>query len=466
MFYKLKKDYMLRGWKLLPTGVINRETRQFKFLPPKKFSVLKLCDGQIDSENEFFDDERRKILQELRAEGFVESNDTPSPLEDGQKYKFYDNRFMRSAHWSITGKCNLKCRHCYMSAHKHKVEEFTHAQCMEIISQMAACGIQKIILTGGEPLVRKDFWEIVDALTAADIKIDKIYTNGLLINEKFCAELEKRNLRPEFQISFDGIGCHDWLRGVEGAEKLTLRALKLLQEKNLPATCPMAIYKGNLFSLRETVKKLASLGVKYLKVTPIALSGEALGMKEKILSTEEIFNFCLDYIPQYISDSAPLPLNLSGIFYGMNASEYKIPIVKAPEGINCDKNCLCEYIRNQIHIDFNGFVMPCPPMGYDYSGKKIFSTIFDKPLKELLNEGAYMNFINTRLGDYFKKNPRCAACEYKNRCSSGCRGIAMSNNGDGDLFGVDKDTCKFFKGGYYDRVLAICDKLGLKNIGV
>ncbi|MBR4153343.1 MAG: radical SAM protein [Selenomonadaceae bacterium] len=464
MFYKLKKDYVLRGWKLLPTGVINRETREYKFLPKKIFSVLKLCDGQIDSESELFDDDQRKIMEELRAEGYVEANETPSLIEDGQAYKFYDNRFMRSAHWSITGKCNCKCRHCYMSAPQHKVEEFIHEQCIEIISQMEQCGIQKVILTGGEPLFRKDFWEIVDALTNADIKIEKIYSNGLLINEKFLAELEKRNLRPEFQISFDGVGCHDWLRGVEGAEKLTLRALKLLQEKNLPVTCPMALYKGNVFSLRDTAKKLSGLGVKYLKVTPIATSGEALGMSDQILSTSELYNVLIDYIPQYIAEGAPLPISLSGIFYGINASEYKIPIVKAPEGIDCDKNCVCEYIRNQIHIDFNGFVMPCPPMGYDYSGKKLFSTIFDKPLKELLNDGAYMNFINTRLKDYFKANPTCAVCEYKNRCSGGCRGLAMANNGDGDLLGVDNTACKFFKGGYYDKVITLAEKLNLKNI--
>ena len=116
MFYKLKSDYMLRGWKLLPTGVINRETRQFKFLSGKKFGILKMCNGLLDSESLFFDDEQRKIMEELRAEGYVEANDKPSTLEDVQEYKFYDNRFMKSAHWSITGKCNCRCRHCYMFA--------------------------------------------------------------------------------------------------------------------------------------------------------------------------------------------------------------------------------------------------------------------------------------------------------------------------------------------------------------
>ena len=439
MFYKLKSDYMLRGWKLLPTGVINRDTRDYKFLPMKKFSVLKLCNGQ----NEIFDDDQRKIIEELLSEGYIEANDTPSPLEGVQEYKFYDNRFMRSAHWSITGKCNFKCRHCYMSAPQHKVEEFTYEQCMDIIAQLAACDIQTISLTGGEALVRKDFWEIVEALTAADIKITTIYSNGLLINEKFISELEKRYLNPKFQISFDGVGCHDWIRGVEGAEKFATRAIKLLREKNFTVICAFGLHKGNVHVLRDTVKKLASLGVNYLRVASISEDGEALGMSDKILSTDETYNALIDYIPQYISDGAPVKLSLSGIFEGISPSEYNIPMAKVPEGVNIDRACVCGTVHNAIHIDFNGFVMPCPAMSFNDAGKKHFAPIFDKPLKELLNDGDYMNFINTRMEDYFKANPTCAACEYKNRCSGGCRGLAMANNGDGDLLGIDKGACKF-----------------------
>ena len=465
MYYRLKSDYMLRGWKFLPTGVINRDTREYKFLPKEKFSVLKLCDGQNNSDSAIFDDKQRKVIEEFIADGYVEAKEEISPLEDVQKYKFYDNRFMETAHWSITGKCNCKCRHCNMSAPQHKVEEFTHEQCMDIISQMESCGIQKVSLTGGEVLVRKDFWEIVDALIAADIKIYKIFTNGLLINEKFISELDKRNLKPEIQISFDGIGgCHDWIRGVNGAEKLALRAIKLLTEKNFYVRCLFALHKGNIKYLRETVKKLANCGVKSLFVTPITVDGEAVGMKNEILSAEEVYKVIIDYIPQYIADGVPLQANLASVFYGISPSEYMIPFVKAPENVDIDKNCLCHSIRNSIRINFEGFVMPCPAMGFDENAKKHFSTIFNKPLKELLNNGAYMNFINSRMSDYFKKNPKCAACEYKNRCSGGCRGNAMANNGDGDLLGIDKGACLFFKGGYYDKVLELAEKFNLKYI--
>ena len=352
-----------------------------------------------------------------------------------------------------------------MSAPQHKVEELTNAQCMDIIAQLSACGVQTVSLTGGEALVRKDFWEIVDALIAADIKINTIFSNGLLINEKFIAELDKRSLKPGFQISFDGIdGCHDWIRGVEGAEKFAIRAIKLFREKNLPVICAYGLHKGNIHALRDTVKELADLGVNYLRVTPISADGEALGMSDKILSDEEVYNALIDYIPQYIADGAPMRLSLMGVFDGINATEYRISMAKAPEDVNIDRNCVCGQVRNSIHIYFDGFVMPCPAMSFNDAGKSHFVRIFDKPLKELLNEGAYMDFINTRLADYFKKNPLCAACEYKNRCSSGCRANAIATNGDGDLLGVDKATCLFFNGGYYDRVVELGEKLNLKRI--
>ena len=89
---------------------------------------------------------------------------------------------------------------------------------------MEAAGVRTVSLTGGEALLRRDFFAIVDALLAADILIVTVMSNGLLVNDKTLDEFERRGIKPEFNMSFDGIGCHDWLRGVPGAEKAVLRA--------------------------------------------------------------------------------------------------------------------------------------------------------------------------------------------------------------------------------------------------
>ena len=462
MFYRLKSEYMLCGWKLLPTGVVNRENRKVNFFPTKKYNVLKLCDGKTASES--FDETQRKIIEKFIADGYVETTEKISPLESSQEYKFHDNRFLRAIAWLITGRCNCKCRHCYMSSSPQKVEEFTHEQCMDIIAQMADCGVQSVSLIGGEPLIRRDFWEIVDELFAKDIRVKKIFTNGILINEKFLAEMEKRNWRPGFQISFDGIGCHDWLRGFNGAEKAFYRAVKLLHERNLNIHVSFDLHKGNLDSVRESVKLLAKLGVDSVGIGRIFAAGAAYDMQDKLLTRAEQDDFFLEYIPQYIADGAPIPLHLSGMFAASDTTEYSIPIVKMAENFKCDNHCVCGHARNYMQIDCDGSVVPCMPMNYAQGNKKFFSRITDKSLKEILDDETYMRLMTTRLGEYFKKHPECADCDYKNRCGGGCRGMAMYDNGDGDFFGVDKSTCNFFKGGYYDKIIALAKSLGLKRV--
>lgn len=83
-----------------------------------------------------------------------------------------------------------------------------------------------------------------------------------------------------------------------------------------------------------------------------------------------------------------------------------------------------------------------------------------------------MNFIDTRLRDYFAHNPGCAVCEYRNRCAGGCRGnVAGRREGattatgasvgaaEVDLLARDEDACAFFRQGWYDRVTKLMEKI-------
>ena len=78
-------------------------------------------------------------------------------------------------------------------------------------------------------------------------------------------------------------------------------------------------------------------------------------------------------------------------------------------------------------------------------------------LAEALTESTYLSLITTTLDDYLEHNSTCAACAYRRRCGGGCRGLAALANGGQDLLGVDPDTCRLYRGGYYDRVRKIID---------
>ena len=230
---------------------------------------LMRCDGAHDLEPESLDEEGQRLFHELQERGVIRKAWLGEYLAPEQEYRVYPAQYKREAHWSITGACNLRCRHCFMSAPsaKHGVPSFD--QVVSIADQLAECGVFQVGLTGGEPLTRKDFLDIIDLLNEREIGIDCIYTNGRLVDEAFLDGLDERGVHPPFQLSFDGVGCHDFLRGIPGAEERTLSALRLLRDRGHPVNVSMCLHRGNRHSLRETVRLMASLGVRSMKLSSI-----------------------------------------------------------------------------------------------------------------------------------------------------------------------------------------------------
>lgn len=130
-----------------------------------------------------------------------------------------------------------------MSAPHAKYGELSHENCIRIIDQLVQCGVQSVSLTGGECLVRKDFLELVDRMLSYGINIYTIYSNGALVNEKLLNELDSRGIHPEFNMSFDGVGQHDWIRGINGAEEAVIQAFKLCREKGFPTAAEMCLHR-------------------------------------------------------------------------------------------------------------------------------------------------------------------------------------------------------------------------------
>ena len=76
--------------------------------------------------------------------------------------------------------CNFKCRHCLVSAPDAHHPQLPLSDCLHIVDEIASCGINRVDITGGEPLVRNDFEEIVKALSKYGIDIGVMFTNASL----------------------------------------------------------------------------------------------------------------------------------------------------------------------------------------------------------------------------------------------------------------------------------------------
>ncbi len=450
-YYLLNKEYSLRGWQKLPWAIVKEGIEDPDFLTKEVFDVLSLCNGKCDFSLPLISGRQRSIAEELWKEKVVEKLDRRGALEEYQEYRLYPARFIRTAHWSITGKCNYRCKHCYMSAADSKLGELPHEAVMGIIDDLERCGVRSVSITGGEPLVRSDFWEIVDKLLEKKISITEIYSNGFLINNDFLDKLEKRNLKNcTIDMSFDGVGWHDWLCGINGAEKYVDDAFLRCKSRGIRTSAEMCIHNQNKHALRESINHLAEVGCSSLKTNPVSDVGEwkknGFGIS---IDIPELYQAYLDYIPYFYEDGAPLTLQLGGFFMGKkgNLAYYGLPLDRT--GQNPEKACLCTHARNAMYISPEGRALPC----FSLSGMEIqkqYPVIQEIGLENCLNDSAYMELIQTRAIKVIEHNEECQACEFKNSCMGGCRASALDTAPE-DFLGADRASCEYYRGGWAEK---------------
>lgn len=457
MFYRLRDEYILRGWQHLNGALIKRPLNVVKAINNEEYNLLMLCDGCTDLEG-MLEKEEEKILQSFVDKKIIEIFEEEMPLLEDQKYVYYDNRYVNTACWSITGKCNFRCRHCYMDAPGAMLGELSTEEALNIIDQMHACGIFNVDLTGGEPFVRKDFWTLVDKLCEYKIQIRQIYTNGWLLNDKVLDEFEKRDLHPDFSISFDGIGWHDWMRGIDGAEKAAIRAFELCQKRKYSVNVEMCLHKGNAHTIRETIRLLPRYGIHTIKIGKI--SDTELWLKNgegNSLSQEEYYQCAINYIPQYFEDGMPMSVIFGGvIFLHYHSTRYEIVAMRYAGDSSCLNKYLCGAVRSSSYITPEGRLLPCISLT-SWDNQTDFPRIQEIGLQSLLKDSMYMRIADARVQDLLKVNTKCNACEYKYLCGGGCRAsAALSSN---DLMGSDLEQCFFLKNNYHIKLKELTDRV-------
>jgi radical SAM protein with 4Fe4S-binding SPASM domain len=459
MFYKLNQGILLRGWQKIPYALVDKNNCRTHFIKAEEMTALQLCNGKIDLSIPLISDSVRKMLPILEQNGIIVPCAEGDAVEPEQEYRRYPARYIRAAHWSVTGHCNYRCKHCYMSAPDAKFGELSHDQIMSIVQQLIDCGVMEVSLTGGEPLVRKDFMQIVDALLAGGITITTIYSNGKLVTHELLDQLAQRGIYPEFNMSYDGVdGWHDWLRGIPNAGKIVEEAFLRCKEKGFPTGAEMCIHQGNKHLLRQTVKRLGELGCRSLKTTPISNVGawKENGYGESI-SIRELYQLYLDYIPQYYEDGMPLALQLGGFFSASpkRPERYDIPVMK-----NCtdpNKTCVCGHARMVMYISAEGRALPCMALsGMDVQQE--FPLIPEIGLAKCITDSRYMRLIETSATEVLEHNPQCKTCPYAMQCLAGCRASALEFDPT-DILGADPATCAIFKDGWAEKIRQLMETI-------
>ena len=457
-YVTLAPQYILRGWKDIKYALLNLNTwggDSNKILPltPLQMQAIELMTSKgVSLDEKILPKSFRNAAEKLLNLKILVECDKSEGLTDFQKYKYADCKMSHVLTWSITGNCNLRCRHCYISSDKNLYGEISFEKCREVVRQMIDANIYQVAITGGEPLVRKDFWELTDLFLENRISIEEIFTNGVAVTENFLDKLEERNIKINcFLVSYDGVGCHDWVRGIKGTEKKTLAAIRLMKKRGYGVIVTTVLHNGNRAALLPTYELMKEIGVDKWKVAAISNTGNWAKQKNNSIDNMAIMNEYFKVLQKYKADGMPMAIKLGGIFYSDGAGRgYSIPFLSGCGTSDREKETLCEASRLFPHLLPDGKLIPCLPMSGTLI-EKIAPNIFDEgqSIGKILTNSPIEKYTNCTYKDLFEKNSECNACEYKYKCSH-CPASSMEDTGN--FFGKCESACLFIKGKYFEKV--------------
>lgn len=440
-YARLKKDWLLRGWTDEPRTLLNWHSGDCRQLSEAMFQVAQACNGQADFDHIDGYLQKNILLGKLIAKGFAEECSPGEQLDPYQQYRLADNPYIQSVHWSITGRCNLKCRHCYMESPKDRYGELALPEILHIIDQFAASNIHQVELTGGEPFLRPDLLGIMNALAEKQISVSQIYSNGVLITADLLDHIKKLGFLPFFQISFDGCGTHDAMRGLSGTEAATVQAIRLLREHGFPVTVATSIDKTNISTLAATYELMQQLGIQSWRVAPPQSIGNWRHSTTS-LTGKDILTACAPITARWGQDGKPFRLQMPGYRSTEGESQNR----HSPENYDCI-SC-----RLTCSLLPDGTVIPCP--GYtDTVVYKQMPNLLSQPFAKIWSESALRTILDIKKSTVLAHNSDCAACEHFPRCGAGCRAMAVSATGD--LLAVDPEFCDMYKTSYHQRFIEL-----------
>lgn len=188
---------------------------------------------------------------------------------------------------SVTKRCNLNCSYC--GAKNEAGEELTPVQIEKIVRAFAGCGITKVRLTGGEPLVRQDICEIAERISRIDgIKKLALTTNGIFLR-KYAEELKKAGVTA-INISLDTTDKEQFrsITGYDGLDKV-FEGIDECERVGLsPIRLNAVLTKGKNEDQAESLISIAKerkIDVRFIELMPFSADGENT---ELVVKGEEI----------------------------------------------------------------------------------------------------------------------------------------------------------------------------------
>ncbi len=318
---------------------------------------------------------------------------------------------------NVTSRCNLACLHCAAAdgnGHGNRPAEASTDEILKIIDLLSSEGVSRLVLYGGEPLIRRDIVSIIRHATAR-VPFVGLATNGTLLTPGLCRVISE--CASEVQISLDG-SCpeiHDRIRGrnafirtVEGIRALTAAGFRKIRLKAV-------IHRLNADDAPYLVKLAHDLGVQLQCGTFVAMGRGCASQEELSLGSDHLLR---TFLRIWVAAER---FSLESASFNSSCSRW---LAKASGNCGAGSSCL--------FVDESGDVYPCE--GFPQAQFK---------MGNLIKGGA--NCLRTVMNGRFRtvdELASCSSCIVRYFCAGGCMAQAFQS---GSLNEPSKCLCEFFR---------------------
>ncbi|MBI5633596.1 MAG: radical SAM protein [Nitrospirae bacterium] len=327
--------------------------------------------------------------------------------------------------WEITRRCNLRCVHCRSSSEMeiNGHPDFSLEEAYRVIDDIVSYAQPVVVLSGGEPLTRKDVFEIAQYGTGKGLRMC-LATNGTLVTDDICEKIKQSGIRI-VSLSLDGADetVHDDFRSEKGAFAGTINAAKLFKKHGIEFIINSSFTKRNQEQIPLVYKLAKELGATAWYMFMIVPTGRGEEIMNELISKED-YDKILDwhYDMEKEEDLLLVRPTCAPHYYRVtlqrakeDGEKFKKRTLKFSTGGS--KGCLAGQLICLIDVDGN--VLPCSYFNLPAGNVR------EKSFREIW-EGSEL-FRDLR--DFKKYKGRCGSCEYVNVCG-GCRARAYSVYGD------------------------------------
>lgn len=189
--------------------------------------------------------------------------------------------------WDFTHKCNLNCRHCYSNSGLESKQELSTKEALDVVNQLADFGVTALAFSGGEPLSRKDFFEVAGHAVKRGLYVS-VATNGTLLTKENVRKLKHAGINY-VEVSIDGAKAqtHDSFRGIPSAFDKAVAGLQNCVEEDLCACIATTATKSNIAEFPEILDLAERVGAERFTYFNFVPTGRGKEHFDQDLSAEE-----------------------------------------------------------------------------------------------------------------------------------------------------------------------------------